>query len=716
VSRRTLHRTVASAVLSATLVVGAGPASGQSMASTDDLADLIRERIETAARGGSATMLVGDERIHAAAELPTFYRGRDFQPAWVNDLGPRAVADSLLWAVEGAVLEGLESNHYHLIEIRDIYADVRQAARTGLPMDQGRLAELDLLMTDAFLVYAAHLSSGRVDPTTIHPEWTASRAAADVVAELDMALATGRVAGTLHQLLPVHPGYERLRAALADHRRVAGQGGWPVLPGRTLGPGMKDPAVALLRARLRMSNDLPATVHARDEELYDEEIEAAVRRFQTRHAIEPDGVVRLETSAMLNIPVEDRIRQIELNLERWRWLPQELGERHIRVNIAGFDMHVMEGDSAVFRSRVLVGQRYRATPVFSDVMTYLVLNPTWTIPPGILEEDKLPLIRRDVSYLARNNIKVIGSDGRAVNPASVDFDRVTGRTAYRFRMDPGRRTRWAASSSCSRTRTTSTCTIHRTTTISIGHGGGELRLHPCRAFHGAGQIPARRRVRLGPGTHRCRTRARRPTREDRPVAGGPAHPHPLLDRMGRTGWERPLPLRHLRSRRAPRSRPRHTTPVRHRRPELVGRRGGLRPSLFDASPCGLRFSTPRRARLFDARSARSSSGVEASRKGRGRSPDRRKERSEATARSKSVERSDRASKSGARRAKRRPSSPDPPAPLAPTRTRTHACGTAIALQPCNSVRISVFRSVLHGGSAARCVGRHGGRHAGGLPG
>lgn len=436
-SRRTLHRAATAAVLSATLAVAADPAAAQGGATADHLADLIRERIETAARGGSATMLVGDEHIHAAAELPTFYRGRDFQPAWVSDLGPRAVADSLLWAVEGAVLEGLESNHYHLIRIRDIYADVRQAERTGQPMDQSRLAELDLLMTDAFLVYAAHLSAGRVDPTTIHPEWTASRSAADVVAELDMALATGRVAGTLHRLLPVHPGYQRLRAALAHHRRVAGQGGWPVLPGRTLGPGMKDPAVALLRARLRMSNDLPATVHARDDELYDDAVEAAVRRFQARHAIEPDGVVRLETSAMLNIPVEDRIRQIELNLERWRWLPQELGDRHIRVNIAGFDMHVMEGDSAVFRSRVLVGQRYRKTPVFSDRMTYLVFNPTWTIPPGILEEDKLPLIRRDPSYLERNNIKVLGSDGRAVNPATIDFERVTGRTAYRFRMDPG---------------------------------------------------------------------------------------------------------------------------------------------------------------------------------------------------------------------------------------------------------------------------------------
>jgi L,D-transpeptidase YcbB len=135
--------------------------------------------------------------------------------------------------------------------------------------------------------------------------------------------------------------------------------------------------------------------------------------------------------------VEDRIRQIERNLERWRWLPRDLGERHILVNIAGFEMHVMEGDSSIFHSRVLVGQRYRKTPVFSDRMTFLVLNPTWTIPPGILEQDKLPLIRRDVGYLARNNIRVLTANGSPVDPSTIDFNRITGATGYRFRMDPG---------------------------------------------------------------------------------------------------------------------------------------------------------------------------------------------------------------------------------------------------------------------------------------
>jgi L,D-transpeptidase YcbB len=425
------------AVLMATFLAGASEAAGRAGGPPADIPELIKSRIEAGTARRGASMVVGEERLHAATELPRFYRGRNFEPAWVSDMGPRPVADSLLWALEGAVLEGLESTHYHLVHIRDIYAEAQRARRSGRVLDAALLVDLDLLLTDAFLVYASHLARGRVDPTTIHPEWNVSRPSVNLVAELDMALATGEVGRVLQDLLPTQPGYDRLRRALADHRRIAAQGGWPTLPGRTMSPGMRDPAVALLRQRLRATGDLEGPPRRGREEVYDREVEEAVRRFQERHDLLPDGVVRLETSAYLNVPVEERVQQIERNMERWRWLPRDLGERHILVNIAGFEMHVMEGDSSIFHSRVLVGQRYRKTPVFSDRMTYLVLNPTWTIPPGILEEDKLPLIRRDPGYLARNNITVLGSNGRAVNPSTIDFDRLTGRTGYRFVMDPG---------------------------------------------------------------------------------------------------------------------------------------------------------------------------------------------------------------------------------------------------------------------------------------
>jgi L,D-transpeptidase YcbB len=438
--RRLLHgaaRTaLAGAILAATgLTAGAAPARPHG--SDDRLADLIQVRIAAPGARGAPVIVIGGERIHAATGLPRFYHGREYRAAWVNELGPRAVADSAVRAIENAAREGLESGDYHLAQIQEILGEVRRAQNAGRRPDPERLADLDLLLTDAFLVLASHLSSGRVDPTTIHPEWSARPGTVDPIGELDMALATGRVGERLEGLVPSHPAYLRLRATLADYRWIAELGGWPELPGRTLAPGMRDPAVALLRERLRMTGDLDSSRRARDEQLYDADVEAAVRRAQERHALDVTGVLGLETSGALNVPVEDRIRQLELNMERWRWLPRDLGAQHIVVNIAGMEMHVMHDDLSVFHSRVLVGQRYRRTPVFSDRMTYLVLNPTWTIPPGILEEDKLPLIREDVRYLARNNITILDARGRAVDPSTIDFNRLTGRTGYRFRMDPG---------------------------------------------------------------------------------------------------------------------------------------------------------------------------------------------------------------------------------------------------------------------------------------
>jgi L,D-transpeptidase YcbB len=436
-NRRTARQAIAPLVAAAAFLTLTPGLMAQGASPAEELADQIRSRIDAAGSRAGAQITVGSERLHAATQLPRFYHGRGYEAAWVNEAGPRPAADSLLAAIEAAFSEGLEADHYHLPRMREIHGDLRRARMSGSRPGLSRLVDLDLLMTDAFLMYASHLVSGRVDPTSIHPEWTESAPTADLVATLDMALATGRIGETIEALLPTHPGYQRLRAALAEYRQIAAQGGWPQLPGRTLGPGDRDPAVALLRERLRLTNDLRGPWRGANEQLYDAEVEAAVRRFQARHFMEQDGVVRLETSAHLNVPVEYRIRQLERNLERWRWLPTDLGDRHIIVNIAGFEMHVMEGDSSIFRSRVLVGQRYRKTPVFSDRMTYLVLNPTWTIPPGILEEDKLPLIRRDPGYLARNNITVLAADGRTVNPSTIDFNGLTGRTGLRFRMEPG---------------------------------------------------------------------------------------------------------------------------------------------------------------------------------------------------------------------------------------------------------------------------------------
>ena len=429
----------ATLTLLVTLVTLAAPgAAGAAEGEERSIHELIRTRIESGSGAVGPVIVVRDERIHAANELPRFYESRGFMPAWVTEEGgPTPRADSLVRALEQADREGLDPADYHLRGIRAVYAEARRARRGDTVVDRTRLADLDLLLTDAFLLYGAHLVGGVVNPLTMHPEWSASRREADLVALLDSALTTGRIGTALQTLLPRHAGYGRLREALARYRRIQAQGGWPEVYGGTLRPGSGGPEVEALRRRLTLAGDLPEGA-AGDPDRYDDDVEAAVRQFQRRHGLDVDGVAGIATTTVLNTSLEDRIRSVVLNMERWRWLPRDLGQRHIVVNIAGFELDVVENDSTVFTSRVMVGQRYRKTPVFSDRMTYMVLNPTWTIPPNILEQDKLPLIRQDpAGYLRRNRIRVLAPDGSQVDPATIAWATVTGTTRLRFRMDPG---------------------------------------------------------------------------------------------------------------------------------------------------------------------------------------------------------------------------------------------------------------------------------------
>jgi murein L,D-transpeptidase YcbB/YkuD len=152
-----------------------------------------------------------------------------------------------------------------------------------------------------------------------------------------------------------------------------------------------------------------------------------------------DGVVGPATLAALNVPVGERVRQIEMNLELWRWLPRDLGQRHIMVNITDYTMSVVEDGREVMGSKVIVGKPSRPTPVFAGEMSYLVLNPYWHVPPTIAVKDKLPKLRRNPYALSRQRIRVFAG-GKEINPGRVNWRRVNARNLrYHFRQDPGPR-------------------------------------------------------------------------------------------------------------------------------------------------------------------------------------------------------------------------------------------------------------------------------------
>lgn len=409
----------------------------------------VRNRVERIARGDDLAVYLPTDGgvvaipVRKRQALKEFYLARDGWPVWEMADG-RLRLEALLQAIEGAAAHGLDPADYHMSALRAWHHAEREEDSAALKADR------DLLASDAFLLLASHLSSGRVVPQDFDPEWTIHTPGQDPLPLLQQADISGDVAAILASAAPAHPGYRDLKASLAELRAHAQAGPWPLVPtGLTLRPGMMDYRVPILRERLVASGDmapsgrseapdagLPALAEA-----YDGKLVEAVLQFQKRHGLEPDGIVGRHTYAALNIPADERIRQVELNLERWRWLPADLGRRHVLVNVAGYDYRLVEDGEERLYGRTIVGRAYRSTPVFSDAIRYLVFNPTWTVPRRLAVEDKLPQIREDPDFLRREGFRVYAGwsrDAEEVFPEFIDWHSLSKNNfPYRLVQDPG---------------------------------------------------------------------------------------------------------------------------------------------------------------------------------------------------------------------------------------------------------------------------------------
>lgn len=380
--------------------------------------------------------LAEDSRIGGAAVadrwfLIRFYERREFTPVW----GTAAKLDALMAAVAGSRRHGLDPGDYHLEWLQTLDALLRTEPTPDLA------AALDILATDALARLAFHLHFGKLDPEKFEPvpDFTSGLSGTHPFDALESLLAADDLSASLGALAPQHPRYRELVAWLAAYREIAVGGGWPAIAaGETLHAGMQAPRVATMRELLHGTGDLSSGDSYPDPELFDEALELAVRRFQDRHGLEVDGVVGSRTHAAMSVPVEARIEQIRVNLERLRWILRNLEARYILADIARFRVFLVEGGEVVWSTRAVVGRPYRQTPVFQAQMRYLVFNPTWTVPPVILAHDLLPEIRKDPGTLARKRMTVLDLQGRPVDPEGIDWDRVrVGNFPYMIRQEPG---------------------------------------------------------------------------------------------------------------------------------------------------------------------------------------------------------------------------------------------------------------------------------------
>jgi len=394
------------------------------------------------ARAGQEGFVCRDEPICGSPIIPPFYVRRQFKPVWIDKYGLNPAASALLRTIRRADREGLHPADYHLQAIETILAAKGEAPFAPRADQADAWSDFELLMTDAFLLFSTHLSGGRVNPETLHTDWLLSERSVDLMAALGSVVSETDLDQTLNHLRPTHISYRRLQEAWEHLRRLADHGGWPQVPaGAALRPGQRDPRSLDLRQRLYISGDLTSEEMPDDITLYDDPLIAAVQHFQRRHGLKPDGLVGRQTLRALNRPVEDRLRQVELNLERWRWLPRDLGNRHIVVNTADFSLKAVENERTVLSMRVVVGRPARRTPVFSSRMTYLVFNPYWTVPRTIAVEDILPRLGHDADYLTRQGIKVFAgwqAGGLDMDPKLVNWPAYSAdHFPFRLRQEPG---------------------------------------------------------------------------------------------------------------------------------------------------------------------------------------------------------------------------------------------------------------------------------------
>lgn len=381
------------------------------------------------------------ESLAFRKDLAEFYRRRENRPAWIV-FGRYALpaAWELLDAVWKSGQEGLEPSEYHAVPLDSLLVPFGRRFGWGQGPAPETAALLDILLTDAYLKLSSHLLVGSVHPLAPNDRWHVAEEKVDLAAYLEKTLSEGgEVEASLKRIAPQDNEYGVMKYWLARYRAVAEAGGWPAIPaGRPLAPGARGERVAALCRRLAMAGEME---RSRCADRYDSALAEAVKRFQEHHGLAKNGRVDEATLRELNVPVESRIRQIRLNLECWRWLPRDLGDTHVRVNIADFTLTAWEDGRPALAMKVVVGRKEDSTPVFSDRILSVSLNPPWHVPESIAEEEILPELRKDPTWLEQRGMELLTSwsrHGEVIRPDTVDWEAIEpGKFRFRIRQRPG---------------------------------------------------------------------------------------------------------------------------------------------------------------------------------------------------------------------------------------------------------------------------------------
>ena len=340
-------------------------------------------------------------------------------------------ANALISRLKNAEADGLDPNDYPSKQLATISA-------TGPSADKRGLAIIELYFSSAFLEYASDLKVGRFLPSKVDPNFFIESRTIDQQAALKDLAQTDSIDRFFDAWQPPGQRYAALRTVLAKYRALAAKGGWNTVPlGESIKPGMSDPRIPAIRTRLSLTDAASGEVGAAEGQLYGNALVEVVKRFQARQGLEGDGVIGSTTIVAMNVPVQERIKSIILAMERLRWMPENLGQQYLIVNIAGFELRRVNAGKVEERMAVVVGKPYHRTPVFSDRIRFLEFNPYWNVPPDIAVNEELPVLRRNPAGLSAQGFEVVRGN-QVSDPSSVDWSSVgPGHFPYQLRQRPG---------------------------------------------------------------------------------------------------------------------------------------------------------------------------------------------------------------------------------------------------------------------------------------
>ena len=351
--------------------------------------------------------------------LREFYQPAGYAPAWVQGATPSPQALAIIEIFRNAWKKGLEPEDYD--------ASRWNGRLHSLQNSNSDASVFDVALTVSTMRYVSDLRIGRINPKHFQFGLTVEQKKYDLAKFLrDQLLPASDISAVLDGIEPPFATYRRTEQALARYVQLAREDDSEKLPTppKPIDPGQTYAGVPRLVRLLTLVGDLPPGTQPHDSQIYDATLAEGVKRFQRRHGLDDDGRIGPATINQLNVPLSDRVRQLQLTLERWRWLPTEFSAPPIIVNIPDFRLRALDQNNKVaLEMRVVVGKAMSTqTPVFTRDMTFIVLRPYWNVPPGILRRSTIPAIKRDRNYVAKQNFEITRLDGKVVTSGPVSDD------------------------------------------------------------------------------------------------------------------------------------------------------------------------------------------------------------------------------------------------------------------------------------------------------